>query len=1680
MKATRQHYPGSLERLQNLATRMVIVASLLSLPFAHAAEREEGITTTVRPGVPTSLVVFASAGGAPGADSAWPEPPPNRTKADPPVEPLDRDEFLGQVEASRSTRGFSEHVDPFSGSLHLNMVDFVLPGNGGLDIVVEHYYSSQVWNRVDDPLLARHSASADQSGRLGENGWQLHMGKLMNPYPGLDQYTTLIMPDGSTHPLYNRDGHEGEKITPEGWVYSVSGSVHTVQTTTGLKYLFDAAAPGADYTYLGMKDTVNPITIIQCTRIEDLIGNAIVIEYSDLPNFPAYMSKLDRISFDDPNDLREVVFSYYTDRNIIKDVQLRNNGTAIETVTFTYRGYFQAYHPQFPFIEWLYVNVLGNVTYTTTGDWPAEEIINPWTFTYYDEEPPGTPLTEGLRLIKEVISPRIGKLTYTWGAEVMETGSQSCGGVSFLTLEMRQSAVAIDQLPGGEIIYEDEATTNYTYTNPGEEDATTNVVTTDSQTSAVLFTEEHVFHGWGPYVSFDPTLWKVGRPKSSTTVIKDDAGEDLETVTTSTVWEQGSQISADSRWSSLWFGCGSSRNFGPQTYVKPTTVTRVVERHDSIPDPPPDPPPNPDGYTTTSSLFDDWGNVGRIDESSSDGLLRETYFTYWQEPTNNIRVGHVQGLDADPGGTQCYQYDALGRVEHSFSNPQTDAVAACTPADVIVGARQIDYVYGPDGNLQTQTEQSVPNNRVTTHLNYVFGSPTETTVATGTGTDIHYCRDYRPRGMLSWETDGRGCSDDFKTVYDYDFLGRRTSVDPPLSDPIIYSYPLRDSHVAYVTRGDRRFEYRYDRIGSGHLTDIYKHIGATPVITHLFAVTNDALGRRRHVQQRWNARLGDTFLYDPLGRPTTITHPDTPTTQVTIDYAGSTVTATDEKLHTTVYDYEAFGDPRDRRLASLVDAGSNTTTYGYDSVFGNLETVTAPIAQGDRSFTYYSGTTDCNNGFLSGEIHPESGTTSYEYNCLGNITSRTRPGPETTTYDFDYAGRLTDINYPGTASDVDIGYDGASRRTTLSNDHASSTIGYDDAGRLETVTQSIVGGPQGQVTWYTYDTLDRLHTMTYPTARVVTYGWNDDNWLQSLSGEEGSEVEYLPSISYHTTGAPDLVTFANGIATDHWIDDRNRLVGITATGLMHIGIGYDGASNLETWTDSYYPGKNRSFGYDELDRLTSATAPGLWGSLGFTYDDLGNRETRTLNDDTTDYVYDHSTNRLGMLSGAEDAEFLYDDIGRLAIEVRGPGDEIFADGFESGDTSAWGGGTAKRAKASSPILAYTFDSADQLTRVERGAQTLGEYAYDGDGLRVSKTVEGETVYYLRDPNGNTLAEYNQDSNLVAEYIYAGSRQVAKVEPDGQGGDDVSFFHPDPLGTALYITDEAGSVTWSGDYYPFGAEYSSVGTADRYRFTQHELDTNTVLVYAKARYYHPAIGRFISTDPVGGDQSSSQSWNRYAYVENNPLNMVDPDGQLANWAVGALIGAAIGGGGELIRQAVAGEDINIRNIGAAAAGGLVSGAIAGGTFGASLIAQAGVRGAVIAGSVSNVAGGAVQRELDSSQDTVALSDAMFIDAAVGGVGGGLGHTVETAARTAQSGQINSLQQSIQRRSGIVEGRLSRGSPAMSAGQKLARDQARLAAVETTTETAGTVAGTVSTNAAAPIVIQSTNRQLEDVP
>lgn len=247
-------------------------------------------------------------------------------------------------------------------------------------------------------------------------------------------------------------------------------------------------------------------------------------------------------------------------------------------------------------------------------------------------------------------------------------------------------------------------------------------------------------------------------------------------------------------------------------------------------------------------------------------------------------------------------------------------------------------------------------------------------------------------------------------------------------------------------------------------------------------------------------------------------------------------------------------------------------------------------------------------------------------------------------------------------------------------------------------------------------------------------------------------------------------------------------------------------------------------------------------------------------------------------------------------------------------------------------------------------------------------------------------------------------------------------------------------------------------------------------FMHARYYSPYLARFVSVDSVPGSIGSSQSWNRYAYVLNNPIKLVDKDGESPTVAIGAAIGAIAGTGVAFVqevkratRQPVTVTSV-ARNIIAGAAGGATTGAIAGACGGCNL------GGAVLVGAGSAVAGGAVRRAVDDPSSGTAVLDAKAatVDAAAGALGGAGGLVVARGANAALAGSVETQ---VIRAAAARAGAEGTGIT----GQSLAEAPARAAIQQL--ESVGIAAGAVggeTASAAGGMAVQKKLDELTDAP
>ena len=147
-----------------------------------------------------------------------------------------------------------------------------------------------------------------------------------------------------------------------------------------------------------------------------------------------------------------------------------------------------------------------------------------------------------------------------------------------------------------------------------------------------------------------------------------------------------------------------------------------------------------------------------------------------------------------------------------------------------------------------------------------------------------------------------------------------------------------------------------------------------------------------------------------------------------------------------------------------------------------------------------------------------------------------------------------------------------------------------------------------------------------------------------------------------------------------------------------------------------------------------------------------------------------------------------------------------------------------------------------------------EFAYNGAGDRVAKTVDGVTTDYVLD--GST----GLTTGLLAQH----------------DSGTWAYHINDGLGSVRQLADPQGQVVASYSFSPFGVPLGESG-GEPYGFTGEQWDASAGLVYLRARYYDPAVGRFLTRDPWPGVAQRPMSLQPYVYASDNPVKYIDPAG-----------------------------------------------------------------------------------------------------------------------------------------------------------------------------------------------------------
>lgn len=654
-----------------------------------------------------------------------------------------------------------------------------------------------------------------------------------------------------------------------------------------------------------------------------------------------------------------------------------------------------------------------------------------------------------------------------------------------------------------------------------------------------------------------------------------------------------------------------------------------------------------------------------------------------------------------------------------------------------------------------------------------------------------------------------------------------------------------------------------------------------------------------------------SFLYDALGRKSRITQPDGKYVSFvygsvrTIDRKAWLATGAFETEVTTTETYDGGGHLYSVTEGSGANNGNVTTYYGYD-VGDRLITVATPAAEGTQTRTFiYDG-----RGFLQYEVHPElgvagGGTTTYsDYDSRGHVgrkISGLTDGAFDLKYTYDPSERLTDVTEPDPASFTTpkARRSVANLQYATSNNPSNCTTGTCDArnGKLLTATRHNYDPLFGDVAvaeTYTYqgragrvssrgttvnstasfdgatfnysqtwDDLGGLAALTYPQAtgvsapaRTVTNGFT--NGLLTSVGS------YASSIAYQPNGVIATVTHGSGstAVTDTWAADpagMPRPASITTTN----------ASNQTLWTSGTYA-------YDGAGNIKQI------GTTSYVYDNAG--RLRNVNDTSfaspskTTYKFDTFGNYLSTTVNY---------CGTLANGVKRCGSTSGTPLTLSGTTNHYANITyddAGNVRADGPHT-YTFDSRNMMTRLQT-AQSDDHYLYSADDERIGvvSRINGHnrTKWTLRNDANQLLRTFSDDATSgtrafgwAEDAVWRGAEQVGRETPT------TTYAHSiDHLGSLRAVTNAAGFLAGTASFAPFGL--GGMNGAGTLQFTGYERDVGVTngdaLDYAHARYFNAKWGRFLSVDPGRNAPSHPQVWNRYAYVDNDPLSHTDPTGK----------------------------------------------------------------------------------------------------------------------------------------------------------------------------------------------------------
>lgn len=613
-------------------------------------------------------------------------------------------------------------------------------------------------------------------------------------------------------------------------------------------------------------------------------------------------------------------------------------------------------------------------------------------------------------------------------------------------------------------------------------------------------------------------------------------------------------------------------------------------------------------------------------------------------------------------------------------------------------------------------------------------------------------------------------------------------------------------------------------------------------------------------------------VYNPASRLLTITTAGGRTTAFNLDAEGRLTRAQFAGLKPTIYGYN------NRGLLNSVIQGASTfaRTNRFDfNAAGYVTNFTDPLDH-SSAFKYDAA------GRVITQIFPDGRTLNLAYDANGNLTSLIPPGRPAHTFEYSALDFMSRYNpptvVPGTnftlyTYDLDRQLAGV-KQPALEAVQFAHSVSNCNCGRLASLTHvrgtnsysyapltgqlTVITAPGGIDLAFNYDgSLLTAETLSGPVAGRVTNAYDSSFRPTSQSINNSAPISFQYDADSLLTRAGDLVITRSA---------NNGLINGTALGQIVHTWTYNEFGEVTDATAAFNatPLYEGHFTRDQAGRIIEKTEAIAGVTDHYVYNfDLGDRLASVLKNGATiaTYTYDSNDNRLSFTGSVVSPSGSYDLQDRLT--QYGGTTYTYTDA-----------GDLKTRERAGQITSYDYDALGNLVGVTLPNATQIEYLVDGVNRRVGKKISGLLVQgFLYDGPLRPVAELDASGNVVSRFVYGRRPHV----PDYMIKVGVTYrIISDHLGSPRLVVDvNTGNIAQRIDYDEFGQVVSDTSPGFQpFGFAGGLYDTDTKLVRFGARDYDAETGRWTTKDPIGFDGGDA---NLYAYVLNDPINLVDPSG-----------------------------------------------------------------------------------------------------------------------------------------------------------------------------------------------------------